>query len=100
MEQVSKLKSFTINQAKLMFYQANISILIAKSLQPCNFTVKVTLTQVLCCECCKIFKNNYFTEKRLVPVFKSKRFSSFFDLYNVILMEKTTTKNFCRNDLS
>ena len=30
--------------------------------QACNFIKKETLAQAFYCECCKIFKNTFFTE--------------------------------------
>lgn len=72
-----------------MFLYANVSILIKKNLQACNFIVKMTLVQVFCYEFCQIFENTYFTEKRLVPVFMLKQCVCSFSIYiTATLMEK------------
>lgn len=90
MKQVNKVNSFTINQVKWMFLYANVSILIKKNLQACNFIVKMTLVQVFCYEFCQIFENTYFTEKWLVPVFMLKQCVCSFPIYvTVTPMDKT-----------
>ena len=76
--------SLAISQNLLENTCIKVSFLIKLEASACNFIEKETLTQVLSCECCEIFKNTVFTEHLRATASKNK-----------VFIEKWSLDEFC-----